>query len=379
MKKYIIILLALIGTLLLYGCQIQQPNAVSDGFVSENIELSLPDYQLHETLKKVDPVGQIPEKLKNVVENNLFRYGSAFEECFLKTEVMSQDAEARTHALRVFMLDLYGNELASYTVSVGDAYHVNTLTATEDGGFLFVLGFRDHQYSSHEWASDNGYASRILKCNASGELQFDISLENIPEKGLSHCIEKDGYIYLFGESYRSRSDRQTDIFAVKLSQSGEVLKTCKIGGTDFDFLEKVDPTEGGFLLSVRAQSKDGDFHDPNSKDVTQRWSVDLNEELAITAKEKVEDSYLVYRRVGVANGVTLYDNDPCFEEYDAGNVDALLDYGDFYLVVSENRTGYVPTPPEVSSFWYTTETVYTGYSHDGTLLFRATADNGSSK
>ena len=31
MKKDIIILFALIGTLLMYGCQIQKPNAVSDG------------------------------------------------------------------------------------------------------------------------------------------------------------------------------------------------------------------------------------------------------------------------------------------------------------------------------------------------------------
>ena len=53
-----------------------------------------------------------------------------------------------------------------------------------------------------------------------------------------------------------------------------------------------------------------------------------------------------------------------------------MDYGDSYLVVSENATGvYKNIPFAISSIWYYTETVYSLYDYSGKLLFRASVDS----
>ena len=95
----------------------------------------------HNTFKSVEPVGQIPDALKTVVANNLFRGAVAFDGRLLKVDITFADEEFRSVTQKVRMMDVYGNDLAAYTCNSDCAYHVTTLTATEDGGFLFVLGF----------------------------------------------------------------------------------------------------------------------------------------------------------------------------------------------------------------------------------------------
>ena len=46
------------------------------------------------------------------------------------------------------------------------------------------------------------------------------------------------------------------------------------------------------------------------------------------------------------------------------------------MIVSENMIGeYEKTPEFISSLWYYTETVYSGYDYDGKLFFRASVDS----
>ena len=72
----------------------------------------------------------------------------------------------------------------------------------------------------------------------------------------------------------------------------------------------------------------------------------------------------------------MYRSSVLLDGFDAGDPRAYIDYGDFYLIVSERETGiYENTPPMISSIWYYTETVYSGYSQDGALLFRAAVDS----
>ena len=71
------------------------------------------------------------------------------------------------------------------------------------------------------------------------------------------------------------------------------------------------------------------------------------------------------------NGEPVYNTDPFLKDFDAGWVKAYIDYGDFYLIVSERNTGeYENTPGYISSIWYYTETVYSAYNHNGELIFR---------
>jgi hypothetical protein len=59
----------------------------------------------------------------------------------------------------------------------------------------------------------------------------------------------------------------------------------------------------------------------------------------------------------------------------AGTVTAFVDYGDHYLVVSNNITGtYSPENIHMSALLYYRETVYSGYDREGNLIFRTSVD-----
>ena len=151
-------------------------------------------------LKSVKQVGEVPEEFKDIVKNNVFYNIIAFEERLLNVETISKDEKNRTITRKIKMMDLYGKELATYSFSSDDAYHVCTLTSTNDGGFLFVLGFEDYAYDKNAWASDKGFASRVIKCDKNGKVQFDTAFEQIESYAFDFCFEKEGRYYFFGDT-----------------------------------------------------------------------------------------------------------------------------------------------------------------------------------
>ena len=80
-------------------------------------------------------------------------------------------------------------------------------------------------------------------------------------------------------------------------------------------------------------------------------------------------------RIGEKDGSAVLLSDPLFDGFDAGTPIVYIDYGDFYLIVSNRITGPFPFQPlEISSIWYCYETVYSAYDTNGTLLFRSAVD-----
>jgi len=331
--------------------------------------------------KCVEQVGQIPEEFKSIVEKNTFYGVTAFEGRLLKAEICSRDKENRTVVQQVRMMDSYGNDLAAYTFSSDDAYHVSTLTATEDGGFLFVLGFEEYAYDQNTWASSNGYASRVIKCGKDGQLQFDTPFDGVEGAALRFCFEKDRRFYLFGTIQTPETKKQgvhspTDIFMAILDEKGVVVKTQCIAGSDYDSLNAGEMTDSAFVLSIQAQSDDGDFAGSDSKGYPVDWVITVNDSLEITEKRKESGREFTDYKIGEKDGVPVYQSDALLNGFDAGSVIALIDYGHTYLLVSHNNTGvYENTPPAISSIWYYTETVYSLYEDSGKLIFRASVDS----
>lgn len=332
-------------------------------------------------LGSVEQVGQIPDEFKNIIANNTFYDAAAFDGRLLKTEITSKDKENRTVVQRVWMMDMYGKELAAYTCSSDDAYHISTLTATEDGGFLFVLGFSDYAYDQNTWASEKGFASRVIKIHKDGKLQFDTPFDTVEGSALRFCFEKNGLFYFFGTIQTPETKTQgvhskTDIYMTVLDEGGTVLNTKCIAGSDYDSLNAAEATENGFLLSMDAQSDDGDFAGSDSKGYPVDWVMTVNDDLEITDKKKATGRGYFDDRVGIKDGSPIYKSDDLLKDFDGGTVTAFVDYGDSYLVVSENATGvYKNIPFAISSIWYYTETVYSLYDYSGKLLFRAFVDS----
>ena len=244
---------------------------------------------------------------------------------------------------------------------------MTTLTATEDGGFLFVLGF-DDRYKEGGWASDSGFASHVVKCDKHGEVQFDTPFEGIEGRALRYCFEKNGLFFFFGSIETPETKKRgvyspTDVYAAILDRSGQIVKSRCIAGSDYDDLKAAEPIEDGFAGS------DSKGHGVN-------WVITLNDALEIVKKEIRSGRNSLDKRLGFLAGTAIYRSNPLLSGYDAGSLTAILDYGDYILIVSENKTGeYENTPPFVSAKWYYSETVYTAYDKNGRLLFRTSVDS----
>ena len=342
-----------------------------------------------EKLAPVEETGTVPDELSDVIRKNLFCSAKAFSDRLLKAETVAENKELRTVEYKITMLGLYGDVLAEYTVTCGDAYHVNALTATSDGGFVFTLGFTDYQYdykssSDFKMASDNGFASRVIKCDKNGKTQFDTALDQIEGDAVRYCFEKDGGYYVFGthrDPAKSADYGETDVFAAIIDGDGKEIKRRLIAGSDFDSLRNAKANNGGFLLSVFTQSVDGDFEGSGYAQILPiMMTLTLDADLNITRKEKADGLAVTDARIGERNGGPVYSSDGMFDGFDAGTPTAYIDYGDFYLIVSENKTAVDPnTPKTISSIHYYTETVYSAYKKTGELIFRASADNSNIK
>ena len=246
---------------------------------------------------------------------------------------------------------------------------------------MFVLGFGDYAYDNDTWASDKGFASRVIKCDKEGNLQFNTSFDSVEGMALKFCLEKDDKFYFFGtretpETIIRGVYSPTDVYMSILDKNGNVLKSQCIAGSDYDSLDAAEYAENGFLLSMKSQSDDGDFVNSNSKGYFVDWVVTVNDALEITNKKKGSgrDSFDV--KIGEKEGSPVYKSDDFIKNFGVGYPRAFIDYGDYYLIVSGNITGeYENKPPAINAAWYYRETVYSGYDKSGNLIFRTAVDS----
>ena len=209
----------------------------------------------------------------------------------------------------------------------------------------------------------------------------DFHFENIEGTALEFCLEKNGQLYFFGETQTPETKTKgvgspTDIYMTILDQNGKKIKSKLIAGSDFESLRNAEMLDNQFVLSLVSQSNDRDFKSSNPKGYPVDWVITVNDNLEITEKTIKKGREYSDFRIGEKDGVAVYINDSLLKNFDAGRPTAFIDYGDCCLVVSENATGiYENTPLTISSIWYYTETVYSLYSYNGEIIFRASVDS----
>ena len=204
-------------------------------------------------------------------------------------------------------------------------------------------------------------------------------MDSVEIGALGKCIEKDGRYWFFGR-HRAPEELKKygkgDVYILVIDENGNEVNQRFIGGSRSDRLDNVEKTADGFILEVTSQSDDGDFAGSDAGYHEVNWRVVINDDLEIVEKEIVPDRFGIRIKVGEKDGEPLYSRDEMFSDFDAGFVEAYIDYGDTYLIVSNHQTGeYEHTPAYISSIWYYWETVYSMYDKSGTLVFRASVDS----
>ena len=320
--------------------------------------------------ESVPQVGTVPEEFQKIIEEDRFRRVRAYSDRIFHFEGSESDEGQRDHTIT--MMDLYGNPLASYTIQLDDAYDISGFTPTSDGGFIFAAGYNANYIPGRDLA-EKGYHSEIIRCDEKGQVVFDTVMEDVAIAALKYCIEMDGNFYFFGETPK---DKYPDVAMQIVDGKGNPVSFKTIGGSSHDQLRHVEKDGDGFVLLVDSMSEDGDFSGSGANFHELFYQITIDKELNITGKEQLEERPPYPTYVGEKDGKPLYSNDPMFDGFDAGGVGSYIDYGDTYLLVSNHITGEYPyTPPQISSIWYYTETVYSMYDKSGTLIFRASVDS----
>lgn len=291
-----------------------------------------------------------------------------------------------------------------------------------DGGFL-LCGKK--KTSSEYWEN----MPMLMRCDKDGNVLWEYVFENTSPSAAAHVfVMENGEVYTVGEAFPDDGTAHEIagpqmVYLTHLSADGKLLAERRYGGTDFESVYDVCYMEGeGFAVRCSSQSEDGDFAEGKQgqyllamfgTDLSLRWYRWTGKfDFSVFAY----DGTLYYQSRGILQTISLSDGertaaelgtdtvysfaaaDACGvlmqdrqtdkiclfngetllweSDFNAGTVERILPLADGgVLVISKNITGVLPTPPEISSIWYSTELVYSGYSESGELLFRDAYDN----
>lgn len=347
--------LILLVLILASGCSRNEP---------EKEFFQFPDYHA------VEPVGTVPEEFRNIVDNNQFRSADAYADRLISCHYVS-DKE-----WLIEMVDFHGNSLAVHPVDIESTSHyVRNVIGTDDGGFLYTICFEDHVNPDGIWASESGVYSKIVRCDKSGDIEWVLTLEDYHSPMLSECFEAEDGFYFFGEQETPETKKlgvvsPTDIHLLKVSKDGTQNQSDIIAGSDYDQVYSAEYKDNVFLLYCSSQSSDGDFKSAGE------YCITVDQELKVLSMEPVDDVFMDFRILGYIDGNPIRYSSKTVDNFSDGSIQSIIDYGDFYLIVSSNITGiYENTPPMISSLWYYFETVYGAYDEDGNILWKATVDS----
>lgn len=331
----------------------------------------------------VEPVGTVPEAYAEIVQQNLLG-NVRFIEGGLFT--YNGIGNGKTVFKRI---DSKGRTLASCEIECGELM-VAVMSGTSDGGFLIALGFVDREVERGVWLSDSGVVSGVVKCAEDGTVEWTCELPDVQERMLQACFETEsGYVF-FGDRENPKTKRRgvasiTDLSCLTISKTGEFISLHTIGGSDFDMFHRAEKSVIGYTLYAMVQSQDGDFAEFGGRGrfasgLTLR--IDVDADFNILGMRESDRQVGYADRIGTVDGqlVMWYSREQpglsLLRNFDAGTPRLVLDEGETVLVISRNITGvYENTPPYISSIWHYYETVYSAYTKDGRLLWRAAVDS----
>jgi hypothetical protein len=238
-----------------------------------------------------------------------------------------------------------------------------------------------------------------------------------------------GEILTIGSSYRETNTQLGDFVYLSLfSQDGELLKLVEYGGSDYDIVQSVAYQPGvGVFAIVSSRSTDGDFGGQSGMyfhnllvcfdaSLSITWISNLDYEIFFADNQLVADASGIHlldafkvhhhfnfqgeevSTIRIAEGKAgaglvsssvfglVFRVDEHVEFYrdgklvfsldnNLGRITRIMDFSNGFLVISSRITGDLPTPPMISSIWYSTEDVYSFFSIQGELLWQTTVDS----
>lgn len=335
--------------------------------------------------------------------------------------------------------DLKGNQLWTkfYSeISSGTVYGGN-IALTGDGGFIvWATGSTNYNPDGTRVSFEPAIIKCDKTGSVQWQKDYkgfsDTTLQKV------FCtLESDIITIGYTESKDSKGNSVgSKIYLSKLDSSGKLLHEKSYGGSSYDMLFEAEYIEGtGVVSLINSQSKDGPF--PASKDGSSirvlaffdmslniSWFKTLPDSEYFDAPAVFNKDIYVFREKNTGAGFENWDRylvkydikgnetlskpigrtgfipylkgfqkeiyllsnnkfssldangNAKFEvPFSAGYIEKIIEYDNYFLVLSQNITGKLPQPLYISSIWQSTELVYSGYDYNGKLLWRDAFDS----
>lgn len=310
----------------------------------------------------IEQVGEVPKEFVDIINQNLFADIEISRDKIIKKADEPYDIE---------VYDFSGNLLHRIDIKInvpGVTYYDTRIRSLSDGTYLYVAVCLASVSSQIEDATRN---TRAVCFDENGDVIFDTDLG---KKGyFDNFVETEDAYFLIDSSYQRRYSQ-----FIKLDKSGKILKSIEMGGSENDSLYLVNYVGGTLYALMNNQSL---THKPHET-VTVRFDSDLN----VIGYSDKEDFPEIKRDAYTFEYMYVRE---FFESRFPGKVfgeaedtiglrhlaTAVIEYDDFILLVSEHDTKHYYPLLTMSTPFSFTETVYTAYSHDGEILWRAAVDS----
>ena len=344
------------------------------------------------TFEHVEAYGSLPDEFEKTVSENRF-----FNSRSNKYGIVSVRDE--DYGQRVRLYDKYGNKLTELFEQWREYHMITFAEATDDGGIILVNGFVWWYYDTPGEESDvdidKEMATFIVKYDKNGEKEWEVPIEKQEGYELVSMFERNGFYYAIfhctvdfetGEFRPYLNENRTTASYIKISKCGELIKYEEFLKYRFLWIDTVKVTDDYIILNADA------IEEGASEDIKYSYKdVYLNDDMKV---KKIVNTgiYAGTWYLGCLNGENFYSKDFFIKDFHDGYVTSVTDYGDFFIVVSENAAGlakgienvedtswYYRTPdyltPKIERNKCITETVYGAYDKKGKLLWRASVDS----
>jgi hypothetical protein len=310
----------------------------------------------------IEHIGEVPKEFVDIINQNVF------------ADIQISGGKVIKYAdppYNIEVYDLSGKLLHRIDIQTDVPefwYYEHKVHSLSDGTYLFVVPYQV-TYSSQ---GKNIINDRVVRFDENGKVIFDIDLD-IKASGFEFFAETDDAYILADGSYQRRY-----CHFIKIDKSGKITKKIEMGGDEYDRLYVVRYVNGTLYALMRNRSLTGRSNVPV---VTVKFDSDLNV-IGYADREnfpyKERDTHTFeYTYVSEFLESRFPDKE---KETEAPSgmphlATAVIEYDDFILLVSEHDTKHYYPLLLMSTPFSFTETVYTAYSHDGEILWRAAVDS----
>jgi|GEM_PF-2306738 len=399
----------------LFGCQTEEESSQPPAKTSES-QPPAPE----KAAQPEDPFGG------NVLTKQLLKEAVAVPDGYLLAKNSLATGGAEKFSIEKYDKagELLWNKTYPFSFST-DAFPLVCVTPLSDNAFVFSYDLPTFYEDSQAMVVTD---TVLAKCDKDGKLLWQYTFKNYTDNIVQSIFQTDsGNIVTIGTArYGSESEEGFGKICLSLfSQDGKLLKSVQYGGSDYEWMDAAEYVSGaGLVILLNSQSKDGTFSASSDgfgvsvlalidDDLEIKWFKNLGQFLSYNPLLTTKDAiYLLdlennYYKVDYS-GKILFQESIAGEEvstrlvgdsphgqvlqigeslafyedltknfsinFYAGYASGILMTDEGFVIVSTHITGELPTPLDLSSIWYSSEIVYSGYDQHGRALWKKAHD-----